>query len=225
MKSRLNLAVKSYFNFSYLGVMDYHTALDLQRRTLQERQAEKTPDTLFFLQHPPVFTLGMRADFAHLLISEEEILKKGFSLVRSDRGGDITFHGPGQLMVYPIIQLRGHYRGVRRYIGLLEQTVILTLRSLGIAANTDPAFPGVWVRTRKIAAVGVRVRRRVAMHGLCLNVRIWHEGFRWIIPCGIQGRGVTSIHECRATVPKMEEIVREFIRHFSRLFAMKAVRQ
>ncbi|MBI5186115.1 MAG: lipoyl(octanoyl) transferase LipB [Nitrospinae bacterium] len=213
------------FHYSYLGVMDYLSALELQRRTVQSRLAGEISETVFFLQHPPVYTLGKKGNTSCLLISREELAKKGLPVIHTGRGGDVAFHGPGQLIIYPIIKLDSHYRGVRSFISLLEKTAIHTLQSFGIAAQSDPQYPGVWVGRDKIAALGVRIQRGVSMHGLCLNVQPEPDYFQWIIPCGIRDRGMTSIHECNGRAPDIEIIMEEFVRHFARLFALSAVRQ
>lgn len=211
--------------YSYLGVMDYLSSLELQRRTLQARLVGEVSETLFFLQHPPVYTLGKRGNTSSLLISREEFARKGLAVIQTDRGGDVAFHGPGQLIIYPIIKLDAHYRGVRSFIALLEQAAISTLKTFGIEARSDPAHPGVWVGSDKIAAMGIRIQRGVSMHGLCLNVRTEPDYFQWIVPCGIQGRGITSLYEHLGIAPDMETIMNEFVHHFSGLFALRAVRQ
>ena len=147
------------------------------------------------------------------------------SLVHSDRGGDITYHGPGQLMVYPIIRLAGHYGTPRKYIQLLEQAVLDTLQTFGIIGNRDPEYPGVWVENKKIAAVGVRIQKGVALHGLCINVHTEDDYARWIVPCGITHRGVTSLLACLGETPYMEVLVEEFVAHLSRLFAIRLICQ
>lgn len=216
---------KRTLRYSYLGVMDYLSSLELQRKTLQARLVGEVSETLFFLQHPPVYTLGKRGNTSSLLISREEFARKGLPVIQTDRGGDVAFHGPGQLIIYPIIKLDAHYRGVRPFVTLLEQATISTLQTYGIEARSDPEHPGVWVGNDKIAAMGIRIKRGVSMHGLCLNVRPEPDFLQWIIPCGIQGRGVTSLYERCGIEPAMETIIEEFVCHFSRLFALSAVRQ
>lgn len=216
---------KNNGRYRYLGLVDYAQALELQKETARKIQAGEGEDTLYFLQHPPVITLGKQGNRKGLLISKEEMAQRRISLVHSDRGGDITYHGPGQLMVYPIIRLTGHYGTPKKYIQLLEQAVLDTLQTFGIIGNRDPQHPGVWLENKKIAAVGVRIQKGVALHGLCVNVHPEDDYSLWIVPCGITQRGVTSLLACLGETPSMEVLVEEFVAHFSRLFAIRLICQ
>lgn len=200
------------------GLTDFPSALELQKETLRRRQADETEDTLFLLQHPPTFTLGKRGNAANLLVSEKDLEEKKIPLVQTDRGGDITFHGPGQLVAYPVIKLERHYQGVRSYVSLLEKTVVETLAEFGIASKVESQFPGVWTGDEKIAALGVRIQRGVSTHGISLNVNPDLAYFEWMVPCGIRERDVTSMEKCLGTTPPMKSVAEKFVSVFSRLF-------
>ncbi len=213
--------LSSYGNFSYIGFMDYSSAMELQRGAVCRRQADETEDSIIFLQHPPVYTLGKRRNKSNLLVSEKDLSKRGIKLFQTDRGGDITFHGPGQLMIYPIIKLKDNYCGVGKYVSLLEKTVVSTLNNFSISGRIDSKNRGVWVEDSKIASIGIRVQKRVTMHGICLNVKPERHYFEWIVPCGIENCRITSIFECLGHSPAMEKIIKEFVFHFSDLFQIK----
>ncbi len=208
---------------AYLGQVDFHSAFQLQEKILDLRQKSEADDTLLFLEHPPTFTLGKRGNRENLQIPEEELSKRNVRLVHTDRGGDITFHGPGQLVVYPIIKLDRHYRGVKKYICFLEETLITTIKKFGVSGRRDPKYPGVWVENKKIAALGVRVQRGITKHGVALNVNPQLDYFQWIVPCGIQNRGVTSLEECCDKSLPMEELTAAFLSTFANLFDFQPV--
>jgi lipoyl(octanoyl) transferase len=181
----------------WLARVAYEEAWALQRELARKRAAGEIPDTLLLLEHPPVYTSGRRTCGDRLLVPEEAL---GAPLLAVDRGGDITFHGPGQLVVYPIVGLGARPRGVQAYVRGLEEAVIRTVAGYGIAAVREEGLTGVWVGGDKIAAIGVRVSRPggpdgawVTSHGLALNVSVDLAWFSRIVPCGIAGRGVTSM--------------------------------
>lgn len=176
-----------------LGTVDYLDAWDLQRRLVAGRQAGHGRDVLLLLEHPPVYTLGKRTDRAHLLFDEAERAAHGIDLVEVDRGGDITYHGPGQLVGYPIIKLAS-LRGVVDYVRAVEEWLLRALADLGVGATRSDGFTGVWVGDEKIAAIGVRVASGgVTSHGFALNVDPDLSHFAGIVPCGIADRGVCSL--------------------------------
>ncbi len=178
---------------AHLGMVGYLDAWDLQRRLVQRRQAGEGRDVLLLLEHPPVYTLGKRTDRTHLLFDEAQRAAHGIDLVEVDRGGDITYHGPGQLVGYPILKLSS-IRGVVDYVRTLEGLVIAALADLGIGAERSDGFTGVWVGDQKIAAIGVRVASGgVTSHGFALNVHPDLSHFAGIVPCGIADRGVCSL--------------------------------
>lgn len=176
-----------------LGEVDYHTAWDWQRHVAAQRATDVGHDTLFLLQHPRVYTLGRRADATNILLSDEELADAGITVVAVDRGGDVTYHGPGQLVGYPIIRLAS-LRGVASYIRSLEEVLIQTLATYGLSAVRIAGRTGVWVDGAKIAAIGVRVASRgVTTHGFALNVTNDPADFSGIVPCGISDAGVCSL--------------------------------
>ena len=202
--------------FRDLGKMDYKTAWDYQESLLQEnlqikRRAvglsndltskEQTSNYLLFVEHPPVYTLGKSGKLENILINEEDRMSKGIGFFHTNRGGDITFHGPGQVVGYPILDLENFYTDIGRYLRELEEVIILTLAEYGIFAGRSPGETGVWIdpaekgMERKICAMGVRCSRWITMHGFALNVNTDLDYFRHIIPCGIHDKKVTSLQE------------------------------
>jgi lipoyl(octanoyl) transferase len=181
-----------------LGTMEYEAAWRVQEGVHAE-VAEGGAERLLLVEHPPVITLGRRSGvIANLVAAQEDLKRIGVQLVQSDRGGDITFHGPGQLVAYPILRLIDHQLSVGGYVRLLQERVIALLNGFGLAAQRDPEAVGVWVpnaagELAKICAMGVRIRRGVTMHGLALNVTTDLDYFNLIVPCGLSGRPVTSM--------------------------------
>ena len=176
-----------------LGRIGYDRAWDLQREVVMARQAGAAPDTLLLLEHPPVITLGRSGDAAHLLGNEEELERRGVEFVATDRGGDITFHGPGQIVGYAIVDLAARGRDLHRYLRDLESVLILALEEFGLRAGRVEGLTGVWVGDAKVAAIGIRVSRWVTHHGFALNVDPDLSYFDLIVPCGIADRRVTSM--------------------------------
>jgi lipoate-protein ligase B len=175
-------------------------------------------ERLALLEHPPVITLGVRGDRAHVLASAAELETRGISVVEADRGGDVTFHGPGQLVAYPILDLR--VRGLRAadYVRALERVAVETLVTFGVEASRRPGTPGAWVGERKIAAVGVRIDRGISRHGLALNVDVDLGCFDLIVPCGLEGTGVTSIAAELGEAPSMGAVMEAFVDAFEHVF-------
>lgn len=178
----------------HLGRVDYREGWDRQRSLVDAHAADPaTPDTLLLLEHPAVYTLGRRADPAHVLLDRAQLRARGIDLVEVDRGGDVTYHGPGQLVGYPILRL-ARARGVVDYVRALEDVLLLALSRLGVDASRQPGLTGVWVGDEKVAAIGVRVAAGgVTSHGFALNVDPDLADFAGIVPCGIADRGVTSL--------------------------------
>lgn len=201
-----------------LGLMPYRQAWELQEQA-HEQVVAGGEETIFIVQHPPVITLGRREDSVkNLLTPEEKLSGLGVELVRSDRGGDITFHGPGQIVAYPIIRLEVHGLSVSGYVHRLEKIVAAALAEFGIAGQTDPQAIGVWVQDgdqlAKICAIGVRIRRGVSLHGLALNVTTDLSGFSHMIPCGLASRAVTSIAKILGNrAPSIEKMKEVLVRH------------
>ena len=177
-----------------LGRRAYGPVLALQEQLVAARQRDERPDTLLCVEHTPVYTLGRTANRAHILLPPDELQRRGIEVFEIGRGGDVTYHGPGQLVVYPILKLDGAERRVLWYVGCLEQTIVRVLADYGIAATLDRQNRGVWVGDAKIAALGVRITRHVTMHGFALNVAVELGYYAGIVPCGIADRGVTSLN-------------------------------
>lgn len=189
-----------------IGTTDYAYAWDLQKDLLQKRIDGKIPDTVLFTEHKNTYTIGKSGGDDHLLASEEELSKRGVALFKIDRGGDITYHGPGQIVCYPIIDLNNHYRDIHRYLRDLEEVVIRTLKHYSIEAYRDPDYTGVWVAGEKICAIGVKVSHWVTMHGFAFNVNTDLSYFGRIIPCGIFHKGVTSLSQILDRPMDMSEV-------------------
>jgi len=182
-----------------LGVVPYGEAVELQRALVEDRRAGRIGDTLLLLQHPPVITLGVRTRYgpSHIVASDEAIAAEGVSVYESGRGGDVTYHGPGQLVGYPIYDLRPDRCDVHRYVRDLEAVLIRALAAFGVEGRRVPGLTGVWVgepgREDKIAAIGIRISRWITSHGFALNVGTDLRHFGLIVPCGIADRSVTSV--------------------------------
>jgi lipoate-protein ligase B len=177
-----------------LGLIPYPEAWDLQLRLVATRAQGRLPENvLLFLEHPPVFTLGRRGGREHLLVSEAQLEQSGIPIVQVERGGDITYHGPGQLVVYPIVHLPSAGLGVVDMVDRLEEVMIRTCGAWGVRSGRNKLNRGAWVGMKKIGSIGIAVRRGVNFHGLALNVNPDLSPFGWIQPCGLEGVGVTSI--------------------------------
>ncbi len=177
-----------------LGRMDYQDAHGFQLECVQWRLFEvDRPDIFLITEHPPVFTLGKRGGRGNLTVDEQFVKSRGVGIVQTERGGDITYHGPGQIVVYPIVLLRGSALSVKTYVDMLEEVMIRCAADSGISAGRDGRNRGIWVGNNKIGSIGIRVRHGVTFHGLALNVTLDFEHFSWIQPCGLSGVGVTSI--------------------------------
>jgi lipoyl(octanoyl) transferase len=199
-----------------LGRMGYGPALELQQELIAARKQGTAPDQLLLLQHPHVITMGRNGHHENLLASAEILERAGISFFPTDRGGDVTYHGPGQLVAYPILDLREWKRDVGAFVRAVEQTVIDTLADYGIAAGRIPKLTGVWVGERKIAAIGVHISRWVTSHGLALNVSTDLNYFQYIVPCGLT-KPVTSMAQLGVRVT-WEEVSRTLAAHFGRVF-------
>lgn len=208
-----------------LGQIDYQAGLDLQAALVEDRRAGRIGDTLLLLEHPPVITLGVKTRHGakHIIASEEELARQGVTVHETGRGGDVTYHGPGQLVGYPILDLKPDRCDVHRYVRDIEEALILALREFGIEGRRVKGLSGVWVgdegKERKIAAIGVRISRWITSHGFALNVATDLRHFQLIVPCGIADRSVTSMEgEIGRSVP-MPEIEDAAVRGFESVFA------
>lgn len=201
-----------------IGRTRYKSAWDLQRKLFDLRLAGRISDLLLLTEHDHVYTLGKASDDHHLLADAGELQAAGAEVFHIDRGGDITYHGPGQLVGYPILDLNMYYHDLHRYLRDLEEVIIRTLGDYAIAAARDEKFTGVWVGSSKIAAIGVKVSRWITMHGFALNVNTDLAYFDRIIPCGIFHKGVTSIRELTGRDVALSELSGRLIKHFGDVF-------
>lgn len=201
-----------------LGRVPYAESWALQRRLVAERTRGRIPDTLLLLDHPPVITLGKRASREHLLGSAGELARRGVEVIETDRGGDITFHGPGQIVGYAIVDLARRSRDLHRYLRDLEEVVIRALAEFGIRAGRAPGLTGVWVGDAKLCAIGIRVSRWVTHHGFALNLDTDLSFFDLIVPCGLTGRRVTSMAELLGVPPVRAEVEHALERAFGQVF-------
>jgi lipoyl(octanoyl) transferase len=204
-----------------LGLVDYGHAWELQKFKVAERKAGRTPDTLLLLEHPHVYTLGRNARREHLLIHPSRLDAIGAELFQTDRGGDVTYHGPGQLVGYPVFDLTQHRRDIAWYMRSLEEVFIGVAGDFGIQAGRIAPLTGVWVENAKLVAMGVHISRWITSHGFAFNVQTDLRYFEWIVPCGIPNKGVTSLEKLLRRRVTMEEAIERVIAHFGRVFGME----
>lgn len=213
----------------HLGRIDYDSALALQDRLVAERSTSATPDRLLLLEHPHTYTLGSSAKPEHLLLSPDEIAQQHIRVLCVDRGGDITYHGPGQLVAYPIIALPRASEGLRTdfvgYLRRLETVVIAVLADYGLRGKVIPGLTGVWVDTptgeAKVAAIGVKINvKAVTKHGFALNVTPDMRLFDGIVPCGIHNKAVTSLAQLLPQSPSMDDVMQRVTAHFGAVFGL-----
>jgi lipoyl(octanoyl) transferase len=213
----------------YKETWDYQEELfkeivDLKIRNRREDLSLQTPNYFLYVEHPHVYTLGKSGDFSNLLLSEKQLVEKGATFYKINRGGDITYHGPGQIVGYPILDLENFFTDIHKYLRFLEESIILTLSEYGVEATRSDGETGVWLGVgtpfaRKICAMGVRASRWVTMHGFALNVNADLGYFDNIIPCGIRGKAVTSLNvELGVDKVDEEEVKEKISKHFSSLF-------
>lgn len=233
----MKVAVKQQVKFSDLGLIDYKECWDHQEKLFQEIITRKTenrnlplneqlPTTSHFLfcEHPHVYTLGKSGDEKHLLLNESQLESKKATYYKINRGGDITYHGPGQIVGYPILDLDNFFTDIHKYLRFLEETIILTLKEYGIESGRIEGLTGVWLdwenplKARKICALGVRTSRWVTMHGFAFNVNSDLSYFNNIIPCGIQDKAVTSMNKELGRELNMEEVRQKIKFHFAEVF-------
>jgi len=202
------------------GLADYASTWDLQRQLVASRQRGEIPDVLLLLEHPPVVTCGRATRPEHLPVPREALRRMGFGVFDVERGGSVTYHGPGQLVGYPIVDLRAYDENVVGYVRMLEESIIRALRPYGINAVRRPGFTGVWVGEEKIAAIGVAVKRRVTMHGFALNVNTDLEHFQVINPCGIHYVPTSLERLLRQRVP-LEDVRKTYAASFEEVFEVR----
>ena len=203
-----------------LGRLGYAEGVELQKSLVQQRVAGEIDDTLLFVEHPPVITLGVktRGNLANVRADATALAAQGVEVHETGRGGDVTFHGPGQLVGYPIIDLKPDRQDVHRYVRDLEEVLIRTAADFGIEAGRVKGFSGAWVGDTKLAAIGVRISRWVTSHGFALNVTTDLSGFDLIVPCGITDRGVTSLSALLGRDVAMADVERAVVTHVATVF-------
>jgi lipoyl(octanoyl) transferase len=207
-----------------IGLIGYQEALELQRELVEERRANRIPDLLLLLQHPPVITLGVRSETAraNVVATSERLAELGIEVHETGRGGDVTYHGPGQIVGYPILDLRPDRCDVHKYVRDLEEVMIRTCADYGIAAGRIAGLTGTWVGAEKIGAIGIRISRWITSHGFAFNVRTDLDHFKLIVPCGISDRGVTSLERLTGRTIALDAVEDALVRRFSEVFERRA---
>jgi lipoyl(octanoyl) transferase len=201
-----------------LGTVPYPDALSLQHKLVETISRGGISGVVLMLEHPPVFTLGQRGGMENLRVPPAFLERSGISVIQAERGGSITYHGPGQLVVYPVIDLKHAGVSVAGYVEVLEEVMIRTAADWNISASRNPAGRGVWVGAAKLGSIGIRVRRTVAFHGLALNVSVSLTPFEWINPCGLEGVCMTSMVQEAAMEISMSDVRRAVVRHMEAVF-------
>jgi lipoyl(octanoyl) transferase len=203
-----------------LGRVDYDEAVALQREMVEERRANRVPDLLLLLEHPPVITLGVRSEVsrANVVATNERLAELGVAIHETGRGGDVTYHGPGQIVGYPILDLRPDRCDVHKYVRDLEDVMIRTCADYGVSAGRIAGLTGTWVGADKIGAIGIRISRWITSHGFAFNVRTDLDHFKLIVPCGISDRGVTSLEKVTGRSQQIREVEDAIVRRFAEVF-------
>jgi lipoyl(octanoyl) transferase len=207
-----------------MGITDYGESLELQKDLLIKRQNEEINDTLILLEHPPVITKGKRTEDHHIVLSDDLLINQGIGLYEIDRGGEATYHGPGQLVGYLIFHLYKKQRELKKFIGNVEEVFIRLLKEeYGITADRDLKHRGVWVGEEKITAIGISIHKAVTMHGFAFNINTNLDHFKWIIPCGITDKGITSMEKLTGKTQNMEKIKQLTGKYLAEIFNYKDV--
>ena len=207
-----------------LGRVDYDDALVLQRQMVEERRANRVPDLLLLLEHPPVITLGVRSEVsrANIVATNERLAELGVAIHETGRGGDVTYHGPGQIVGYPIFDLRPDRCDVHKYVRDLEDVMMRTCADFGVSASRIAGLTGTWVGADKIGAIGIRISRWITSHGFAFNVRTDLDHFKLIVPCGISDRGVTSLERVTGRSLQMREVEDAIVGRFAEVFERRS---
>lgn len=213
-----------------LGLIDYLRAWEVQTELARQVHEGSQPNSILLLEHPPIYTMGQRGRREEVLLTDQQLSQMGISLHEADRGGQVTYHGPGQLVAYPIIDLR-NWGGPVKYVRTLEQVIIRTLADFGIGAGLIDGLTGVWIgsdkpgshQSRKIAAIGVKISRGVCYHGLAINVSVDLSPFDHIIPCGIENKGVTSMEQILGCSVDIDLVAYSLVYHFGREMGLRMV--
>jgi len=230
-----NTSKKTLYSFD-TGKIEYQSAWELQRQLQKKLIDEKiaarthpdivrTPDMLLFVEHPHVFTLGKSGKQEHLLANDDELERTEATFVKIDRGGDITYHGPGQIVGYPIMDLDRHFTDIHKYLRFLEEVIIRVCADYGFSAERIDKLTGVWVNGRKVCAMGIKCSRWVTMHGFALNVNTQLNYFGQIVPCGITDRGVTSLAELTGKPINENEVKDRILHHFADVFDVDVIKK
>ena len=208
------------FEVRRLGIVPYAEALTLQRELVEERRAGRVPDLLLLLQHPRVITLGVKGDGgrANVLVSDERLTELGVEISETGRGGDVTYHGPGQIVAYPILDLKPDRCDVHRYVRDLEEVMIRVCADYGVSASRISGLTGAWIGKEKVGAIGVRISRWITSHGFAFNVSTILADFQLIVPCGIADHGVTSLEQATGRTLQMSDVEERVIDHFAAVF-------
>lgn len=226
-----DLGLKDYKETWDYQELLFQKTIDLKIKNRREEILLETPNHFLFVEHPHVYTLGKSGDITNLLVDEKQLAARGAQFYKINRGGDITYHGPGQIVGYPILDLDNFFTDIHKYLRFLEEMVILTLAEYGLKAERSEGETGVWLDVgtpfaRKICAMGVRASRWVTMHGFALNVNADLGYFDLMIPCGIKGKAVTSLNvELGQKEVSMEEVKKKLLKHFSRLFEAEIIKE
>jgi lipoyl(octanoyl) transferase len=206
----------------------FNSIIDIKNKNREKENKDITPNYLLFVEHPNVYTLGKSGKYSHLLISEEELAQKNVTFYKIDRGGDITYHGPGQIVGYPILDLDNFFTDIHKYLRFLEEVIIKTLADYGIKGERSLGETGVWIDVgtpfaRKICAMGVRASRWVTMHGFAFNINADLSYFNYIIPCGIVDKSVTSLNQELGKNIPLQEVKEKIKFHFSNIFEAELI--
>ncbi|HHY23741.1 MAG TPA: lipoyl(octanoyl) transferase LipB [Clostridiaceae bacterium] len=206
-----------------LGRVDYQESLELQEKLMKEIQSGEGEDILLLVEHPPVLTLGRSGKYNNVIVSEEVLKSQGVTIYEVSRGGDVTYHGPGQIVGYPIMDLKKHGRDIKDFVWKIEEVFIRLLKEeYGIEAHREEKkFTGVWIGEEKITAMGIAVKRWVTMHGFAFNVNTNLDHFKWIIPCGLANRGVTSLEKITGMTQDFERLNSLVINYFCQVFELE----
>jgi lipoate-protein ligase B len=204
-----------------IGLCSYAKAYDFQKKLARSKREGAISDSLILVEHFPVLTLGRRGRREHILVTTDHLRSLGIEVLDVDRGGDVTYHGPGQLVGYPILDLRGRREDVNWILRSIESALIASLKEFGIEAGVEPGLTGVWVNGAKIAAIGIGISHWVTYHGFALNVAPDMSHFNLIIPCGIRDKPVTSMREALGEKPAMDDVKKAVVKHFCRVFALR----
>ena len=199
----------------------YRRIWDLQKKLFKKVSAQRNQNYLIFTEHEPVLTIGKSGDPKNLVANADILKLQNISLIEIDRGGDITYHGPGQIVGYPILDLSQFREDIGWYLRCLEEVNILSLRDFGITGTRIPGLTGVWVGQNKICAIGIKVTNWVSMHGFALNISPSPDHFQYIVPCGIRDKGITSVLQETGNIPAKNDVINSLCTHFEQVFSAK----